>query len=119
MNDNKGMILYKESFISKIKKFFKNLFSNKNQEKQIVQKTHEEKEQKAILDEAENKFLKEIKVETNFIDSEAKKKSFLEEIDGNIEALNMLSIDRLKKLEEYYDAEIKRNIEKINKLKTA
>ena len=33
--------------------------------------------------------------------------------------LNMLSIDRLKKLEEYYDTEIKQNNAKINKLKSA
>ena len=43
--------------------------------------------------------------------------NFLEEIKGNEEALNMLSIDRLKKLEKYYDSVIEENEKKIKKLK--
>ena len=45
------------------------------------------------------------------------KKKFLKYIDGNVEALNLLSVDRLKKLEKYYDEIIKENEIKIKKLK--
>ena len=34
--NNKGIIEYKESFISKIKKYFKNLFKNKKEENNYV-----------------------------------------------------------------------------------
>lgn len=46
-----------------------------------------------------------------------KKDNFLKEIEGNPEKLNMLSIDRLKKLEKYYDSVIEENDRKIKKLK--
>ena len=42
---------------------------------------------------------------------------FLKEIEGNEEKLEMLSIDRLKKLEKYYNNIIEENNEKIKKLK--
>lgn len=45
------------------------------------------------------------------------KKNFLEYIDGNVEALKMLSVDRLEKLKEYYDSVIENNDRKIEKLK--
>ena len=43
--------------------------------------------------------------------------AYIEEIKGNEEVLNMLSIDRLKKLEKYYDSVIAENEKKIRKLK--
>lgn len=47
------------------------------------------------------------------------KEPYLEEdeINANDEALNMLSIDRLKKLEQYYDEIIRQNDAKIKRLK--
>lgn len=45
--------------------------------------------------------------------------NFLKEIEGNEEKLNMLSIDRLKKLEKYYDNIIAENDKKIKKLKAS
>jgi hypothetical protein len=41
---------------------------------------------------------------------------FLKEIDGNKEMLNMLSIERLKRLEKYYDNIIEENNKKIKRL---
>ena len=41
---------------------------------------------------------------------------FLKEIDGNKEMLNMLSIERLKILEKYYDNIIEENNKKIKRL---
>ena len=117
--NNKGMIEYKESFISKIKNFFKNLFGNKKQENNDIQTICDEKEQEEKTNEREEKFLKEIKVDTDVSSAVIKKNAFLEEIDGNVEALNMLSVDRLKKLEKYYEGIIKQNDAKIKKLKAS
>jgi len=117
MNNN-GMIVYKEGFISKIKKFFKKLFGNKKQEENNIQTITNEKEQESNVNEREDKFLKEIKVDIDASNDVIKKNAFLEELDGNVEALNMLSVDRLKKLEKYYDDIIKQNDAKIKKLKT-
>ena len=116
--NNKEMIVYKKSFISKIKNFFKNLFGNKKQEKNI-QSFSDEKEQEVKTNEIEEKFIKEIRIGTDVSNKVTKKNDFLKEIDGNVEALNMLSIDRLKKLEKYYDDVIKQNDTIIKKLKTA
>ena len=41
----------------------------------------------------------------------------LEYIDGNVEALKMLSVDRLRKFIEYYDGVIEENDKIIEKLK--
>ena len=62
-------------------------------------------------------FIDNIKIDTKVVDSVIDKKNFLEEIKGNEEVLNMLSIDRLKKLEKYYDSVIAENEKKIKKLK--
>lgn len=117
--NNKGMIVYKENFISKIKNFFKNLFGNKKQENSNIQTICDEKEQEIKTNEREEKFLKEIKVDKDVSSTVIKKKAFLEEIDGNVEALNMLSVDRLIKLEKYYEDVIKQNDAKIKKLKAS
>ena len=67
--------------------------------------------------EKQDMFINNLKIDKKNVDLVIEKKNFLEEINGNEEALNMLSIDRLKKLEEYYDEKIKQNNEKIKKLK--
>lgn len=115
MNNN-GMIEYKESFITKIKNFFKRLFGKSEKQYNYVQeesvnKITEEKQ------ERQSDFIDNIKVDTKVVNSVIDKKNFLEEINGNEEALNMLSIDRLKKLEKYYDSIIAENEKKIKKLK--
>ncbi len=58
-------------------------------------------------------FLKnDLKVDTSYINKIIDKKKFLKYIDGNIDALNLLSVDRLTELKKYYE----RNIEKNNKV---
>lgn len=115
MNNN-GMIEYKESFITKIKKFFKRLFGKKEEQDNYVQQEHvnEISEEK---NERLSDFIDNIKVDIKGVDFVIDKKNFLEEIKGNEELLNMLSIDRLKKLEKYYDSVIAENDKKIRKLK--
>ena len=104
MNNN-GMIKYKESIIDKIKNFFKGIF--KKPEENTVE----------IKKEVDDSFINEIKVDEKIVNSVIEKNNFLKEIEGNEEALNKLSIERLKKLEEYYDNIIKQNEQQIKKLK--
>ena len=116
---NKEMIVYKENFISKIKKFFKNLFGNKKKNNDSIETEVNENIKEININKKEENFLKDIKVDTDVSDRVIKKKTFLEEIEGNFVMLNMLSIDRLKKLEKYYNEIIKENDAKIKRLKSA
>lgn len=115
--NNKSMIEYKEGLISKIKNFFNKLFKRKK-EKSVYEPENEDlKENEIITDKEENEFFNDIKVDSSDIDKFMDKKNFLEYIDGNIEALNLLSVDRLRKLKEYYDGVIEKNDKIIKKLK--
>ena len=115
--DNKNMVVYKESFISKIGKFFKNLFSKKEIQTEEIQIEQEAKQEEVKKEEPqENKFFSGIKVDTTGIDKVTKRKAFLEKVDGNIEELSKLSMEELTKLEKYYDKVIEQNNEIIKKL---
>lgn len=108
------MIIFKENnFFLKIKRCFykikEKLFGKrKDFENSEITETGGQNNQ-------EDSFKQEIKVDTSEIDALYLKKDFLKEIDGNAELLEMLSIDRLKKLENYYDEVIKQNELKIKK----
>ena len=105
----KEMIVYKENFISKIKKFFKNLFGHKKRNNDSIETVVNENIKEININKKEENFLKDIKVDTDVSDRVIKKKTFLEEIDGNIEMLNMLSIDTVVlKIWEYTELFIKR-----------
>ena len=102
---NNGKIEYKENFISKVKKIFTR---DEEQHNSIRERNVKENKKK------QESFANEIKVDTLI-----KKNDFLKEIEGNEEGLNMLSIDRLEKLEKYYDDIIEQNNKKIKRLKTS
>ena len=110
-----SIIEYKRGFIFKIKDFFRNLFKRKKETNtetsEILGLNNEEKNSK------DNNFFNNVKVDTSDIDNFIDKKNFLEYIDGNVEALNKLSVDRLKKLKEYYDGIIQENDKIIEELK--
>ena len=116
MNNN-GLIEYKESFITKLRKFFKKLFGKKDNQYNIIQEKTNENVSESINDEKKDNFISELRVEDKEINNIVKKGNFLKEIEGNAEKLNMLSIDRLKKLEKYYDNVIAENDKKIKKIK--
>lgn len=111
------MIEYKESLIFKLKSFLKKLLKNKKEQNAYTLEVPELKEKVTISDKKDTGFFNDIKVDTSDIDKYMGKKNFLEYIDGNTEALKMLSIDRLKKLKEYYDGVIEKNDKIIKKLK--
>ena len=114
---NKEIIEYKESFISKIKKYFKNLFKSKKEENDYVEEISNFNNTEIATAQKESEFFNDIKVETSDIDKYMDKKNFLEYIDANVEALKMLSVDRLRKLKEYYDGVIEKNDKIIENLK--
>lgn len=74
-------------------------------------------EHKNKLSSKEHTFIDKIKVDISNINKSISKKEVLKYLDGNVEALNRLSVDRLKKLKEYYDNVIEENNKKIEKLK--
>ena len=114
--NNKQMIVYKENFITKIFKFFKNLFKSDNIEYDNTKKTSSIAEEVKEDIQKKNEFLDEIKIDSKSIDNISKRNAIIKEIDENIEALNKLSLEELYKIEEYYDDVIKQNEEKIKKL---
>ena len=62
-------------------------------------------------------FKNEIKVDANVANTIIERNKFLKQIDGNEAILNMLSTERLYKLEKYYNNIIEQNEQKIKKLK--
>lgn len=115
MKNNQMIIINEDSIFYKIKRYFKNFINrifgkNKNIE---TSNYIEEKETKV---EENKEFLDNIKVDNNEVDKVVKKRDFLEEINGNVELLQNLSISRLKQLEKYYDSIIEENSIKISKL---
>ena len=114
--NNKQLIVYKENFITKIFKFFKNLFKSDNIEYDNTRKTSSIDEEVKEDIQKKTEFLEGIKVDPKSIDNISKRNAIIKEIDENIEALNKLSLEELYKIEEYYDVVIKQNEEKIKKL---
>jgi hypothetical protein len=115
MNNNNGLIEYKESFISKIKKFFKVVFGKSEGNDNYMPKESINELNKN--NDWQNNIINDLKVDAKTANIAIEKNNFLKEIEGNEEALKMLSIDRLKKLEKYYNNIIEQNNEKIKKLK--
>jgi len=114
---NNGMIVYKESFITKIKNIFKKLFGKHRDT--ITLEKNENEFPNAIQENAKERFITEIKVDSDKVNAVQKKNNILEKLKGNKEKLNMLSIERLKKLEKYYDNIIEQNEIQIKKLKAS
>ena len=111
MKNNEIININEKSFFYKLKKIFLNL---KN-------KIFGEKDNKGISkmnNSEKNEFHKDIKVDQMEPNNDLfEKEEFIKSLDGNIEALNMLSIERLEKLEEYYQSIIDKNEIEIKRLK--
>ena len=113
---NKGIIEYKESFITKIKRTLKNfLKALKKQCNQVQRENNNEMNKKMQVEQT--KFTDKLKVDTKGVNAFAKRTAFLKEIEDNEEALSMLPIDKLKKLEKYYEDIVKKNEMEIKKIK--
>ncbi len=113
---NKGIIEYKESFVTKIKRALKKFFKASEEQYNQVQKEHNNEIKKEPRVE-QTEFTDKLKVDTKGVNAFAKRTTFLKEIEDNEEALNMLPIDKLKKLEKYYKDIVKKNEMEIKKIK--
>ena len=120
--DNKSLVKYKPSLISKIKMFFKSLFWKKEiiptEEKNTNENNNDANNAKErnFLDDIRIKNIDKINTVNEF-NKENEREKFLEEIDENRAALKKLSIEQLKKLDKYYDKIIKENQLKIKNTK--
>ena len=115
--EDKQLIVHKENFITKIKNFLRSLFKSKEEQNISVLEIANIENKETVFNQRENEFLSDIKVDNKDINNFIGRNNFLEYINGNVEALKLLSVERLRKLEEYYDNIIKENEIKIEKLK--
>lgn len=116
---NQMITVNEKSFITKVKRWFygikDKIFGKKYTD--IVQ-NEEITASKAIeTDTSKNKFLNDIKFEDHNPNSINEKAEFLKKLDGNVEMLSNLSIERLRKLSKYYNDVINKNEITIKKLK--
>ena len=116
MKNNEMMKINEKSIFYKFKMIFfylKNkLFKDKNKHK-IDDSVDEDDRHNE-----KNKFREEIKIkDSEIVNNPFEKEEFLKSLDGNIEKLSMLSIERLEKLEEYYQNIIDKNEAEIKRLK--
>lgn len=131
--DNKQMIPVKEnSILYKIKRFFKSLFRFKKQlnneeeiaynKENIIEDNQEENNEininiLATPDTIRGRMEVQETLDNNKPESsKSEMQKFLEELDGNKEKLELLSIDRLKRLDSYYLEIIKQNNDTINSM---
>ena len=101
------MIVYKDSFITKIFRLFKNLFKINNEDLQYEYAYNDG------FSQQKNEFLSGIRVDTEEI---AKKNKILSNAEKDEEELKKLSLEDLYKLEEYYDNVIKQNEVPVDKI---
>ena len=66
---------------------------------------------------SKEKFIDTLKIDEKVINSVIERKKFLKKLEGNEELFNMLSIERLQKLEKYYNTIIEENNQIIARLK--
>ena len=109
MKNNKLPIEYENSFLKKIKCFFRKLFMKKNKNQNI---TNENIKSKKGLDKKNS--ITELK-DTNV--NNRLRNIVLEKIDANPDLLETTSIKRLEEINMMYDEQIKENNRKIEYLK--
>lgn len=115
---NQSLMVVENNIFSKIKKFFynikeklfsKNKFNNQTSNEQLETNVEEQSSK-------DNNFREDIRIELKQSNNPQNKKDFLSEINGNVEKLELLSTDRLRRLEKFYDGVIAKNKMVISKL---
>lgn len=111
--ENNKLIKYKPNFITRIKEFFKNIFS-----KNIKENSNIEEVQSVVVENNQRqKFLEQIEDKSNSASKVARKVEMLSKVENNENKLNEISIEELIELSGYYDEIIERNNNIIEKLK--
>lgn len=105
------------SFLKKIKNFFRELFYRKPVENSLDNVIVE---QTPIKKENNTAFKESVKVEVkNDYSTEMKREKFLDDLERNPKLLYELPIEKLEKLEDYYNESIKKQEAKLAKIKKA
>lgn len=105
------------SFLGKIKNFFRKLFYRNRGESRVDNVITE---QPQIKKQDNTDFQESIKVEVkNDYITEMKREEFLDNLEKNPKLLYELSVEKLEKLENYYSESIKKQEEKLAKIKKA
>lgn len=99
----------KEGFFSKIKKFWKSLFSKKTSNDNFIEETKEEHVKETVPS-----FKQTIQEDVNNIEN---KTNIIEEIEKNPDLIYSLSKEKLKELIKLYDEEIAKVDKEIQELK--
>lgn len=106
------------SFIDKMKKFFKKLFNkegnNVGQTSNLIE--DEEKVEDNTKSNFQDSIKLEVKSEYEYLNN-LTREEFLKELESNPSLLYELPIEKLEKLEKYYDESIAKYGDKLSKLK--
>lgn len=111
------------SLFGRIKNFFRKIFLKDKIENNYEEKYEERIEVQPKIEKEDNRkrqFEESIRVETNndYI-NEMKREEFLDKLESNPKLLYDLPIEKLEKLENYYGESIKKQEEKLAKIKKA
>lgn len=111
------------SLFGRIKNFFRKIFLKDKIENNYKEKYEEQIEVQPKIEQEDNRkkqFEESIRVETNndYI-NEMKREEFLDKLESNPKLLYDLPIEKLEKLENYYGESIKKQEEKLARIKKA
>lgn len=111
------------SLFGRIKSFFRKIFFKDKIENNYEEKYEEKIEVQPKIEQEDNRkrqFEESIRVETNndYI-NEMKREEFLDKLESDPKLLYDLPIEKLEKLERYYAESIKKQEEKLAKIKKA
>lgn len=111
------------SLFGRIKNFFRKIFFKDKIENNYEKKYEEQIEVQPKIEKEDNRkrqFEESIRVETNndYI-NEMKREEFLDKLESNPKLLYDLPIEKLEKLENYYGESIKKQEEKLARIKKA
>lgn len=111
------------SLFGRIKNFFRKIFFKDKIENNYEEKYEEQIEVQPKIEKVDNRkrqFEESIRVETNndYI-NEMKREEFLDKLESNSKLLYDLPIEKLEKLENYYGESIKKQEEKLARIKKA
>lgn len=107
----------KDSIFIKIKKFFMKLFGKEESKEENFEEDNFKNN--TIIIEEKNKFVKTIKLlqnESNTNQNNNEKDELIKQLENDTSLLENLSIDRLEKLNNYYDELIEKEQMKLKKL---
>lgn len=103
---------YEESFMFKVKRFFKNLFGKKNIQKEEINSIAKEEKREICLKENSIEKMKKVSKRAHL------EEDILKTVEKNPDLIGNLTIPQLVKLNQMYDKIIEENNRKIQSLRS-